>query len=42
MDQNPKNAILVKESLTYGNPHSHKTTHYELSCIKLLYENPLQ
>jgi len=30
MHQKPKNAILVEESLTCGNPRSHKTNH---SCV---------
>jgi len=37
MQQNPKNDILVKESLTCGNPHSHKTNH---SCVAM-WKTPL-
>jgi len=37
MHQNPKNAILMKESLTYGNPHSHKKTTHVLPYEKILY-----
>jgi len=32
MHQNPKNAILVNESLKCGNPHSHKINH---SCVAM-------
>jgi len=34
MYQNPKNAILVKESLTCDNPHSHKMNHSYVAMWK--------
>jgi len=32
MHENPKSVILMKQSLTCGNPHSHKTNH---SCVAM-------